>query len=29
MENLKQVADNTDRLMTLWREKGLLAKEGK
>jgi hypothetical protein len=29
IENLKTVADDTDRLMTMWRQQGIFAKEGK
>ena len=29
VENLQKMTDNTNRLVTLWREKGMLAKEGK
>ena len=29
VRSLKEMADNTNRLVTLWREEGILAKEGK
>jgi ABC-type transporter Mla subunit MlaD len=29
LENLQDVADNADRVMTLWRQQGIFAKEGK
>jgi phospholipid/cholesterol/gamma-HCH transport system substrate-binding protein len=29
LENLQDVADNADRVLTLWREQGIFAKEGK
>jgi hypothetical protein len=29
VENLQKMTDNTNRLVTMWREQGVFAKEGK
>ena len=29
MENMQAMTDNVNRLVTMWREQGLLSKEGK